>query len=91
MNNHISELRNADLVIWSAGGNDFLDARSSYKSTCNQAALNQAMIDWRADWDLIISLVSAEASPDAIIRTMNIYYPDPDNDRADFCGSVSDF
>lgn len=91
MNNHISELRNADLVIWSAGGNDFLDARSSYKSTCDQAALNQAMIDWRADWDLIISLVSAEASPDAIIRTMNIYYPDPDNDRADFCGQASDF
>jgi len=46
MNNHISELRSADLVIWSAGGNDFLDARSSYKSTCDQSALSQAMIDW---------------------------------------------
>lgn len=91
MNNHISELRNADLVLWSAGGNDFLDARSAYKSSCDQAALNQAMIDWRADWDLIISLVSAEASPDAIIRTMNVYYPDPDQDRADFCGAASDF
>lgn len=91
MNIHIDELRNADLVLWSAGGNDFLGARDDYKSTCNEAGLNQALQDWRADWDLIISLVSAEAAPEAMIRTMNVYYPDPDRDRASFCGSVSDF
>ncbi len=91
MNNHINELRSADLVLWSAGGNDFLNARDDYKATCDQAALNQALLDWRADWDLIISLVSAEAAQDAMIRTMNIYYPDPDRDRASFCGAVSDF
>lgn len=89
--NHINELRSADLVIWSAGGNDFLNARSDYASSCNVAGLDQAMNDWRADWDLIISLVSAEAAPEAIVRTMNIYYPDPDADRSNFCGSTSDF
>lgn len=88
---HINELRSADLVLWSAGGNDFLNARDDYKSTCDQNALNQAMLDWRADWDLIISLVSAEASPNAILRTMNVYYPDPGRDRSSFCNSVSDF
>lgn len=88
---HINELRNADLVLWSAGGNDFLNARDAYKSSCDQAALAQALIDWRADWDLIISLVSAEAKPEALIRTMNVYYPDPNRDRSDFCGSESDF
>jgi len=35
--------------------------------------------------------VSAEAKPEAIVRTMNIYYPDPDQDRSNFCGSTSDF
>lgn len=89
--NHINELRSADMVMWSAGGNDFLNARDAYSSSCDEGALSQAMTDWRADWDLIISLVSAEASQDAIIRTMNIYYPDPDQDRANFCGSTSDF
>ena len=88
---HINELRNADLVLWSAGGNDFLNARDAYKASCDEAALTQALIDWRADWDLIISLVSAEAKPEALIRTMNVYYPDPDRDRADFCGTASDF
>jgi lysophospholipase L1-like esterase len=88
---HIDELRAADLIIWSAGGNDFLAARSDYKASCDVNQLDQAMADWRADWDLIISLVSAEAAPGAMVRTMNVYYPDPDRDRADFCGSDSDF
>jgi hypothetical protein len=88
---HIGELRAADLVIWSAGGNDFLAARDDYAASCDLNQLDQAMVDWRADWDLIISLVSAEAAADAMIRTMNIYYPDPDRDRANFCGSDSDF
>jgi len=91
MNNHISELRNANMVIWSAGGNDFLNARDVFASSCDENQLNQAMTDWRADWDLIISLVSAEAAADAIVRTMNIYYPDPDQDRGKFCGATSHF
>ena len=90
-NDHLNELRNADLVVWSAGGNDFLLARQSYGNSCDEAALDQAIDDWKADWDLIISLVSAEAAPEAIIRTMNIYYPDPNRDRVNFCGNVSDF
>ena len=88
---HIDELRAADLVIWSAGGNDFLAARDDYAASCDVNQLDQAMLNWRADWDLIISLVAAEAAPDAIVRTMNIYYPDPDRDRTNFCGANSDF
>jgi lysophospholipase L1-like esterase len=90
-NDHNAQLRAADLVIWSAGGNDFLNARSDYASSCNVAALDQALDDWKVDWDLIISLVSNEADPGARIRTMDIYYPDPDRDRNNFCDSVSDF
>lgn len=90
-NTHNAQLRAADLVIWSAGGNDFLDARSAYASSCDLAALDQALDDWKADWDLIISLVSSESDPGARIRTMDIYYPDPDRDRNNFCGSLSDF
>jgi len=90
-NDHNAELRAADLVLWSAGGNDFLNARDVYKATCDAVTLQTAIDDWKADWDLIISLVAAEADPGAMIRTMDIYYPDPDRDRASFCGSVSDF
>jgi lysophospholipase L1-like esterase len=88
---HNAQLRAADLVIWSAGGNDFLDARSDYASSCNLAALDQALDDWMNDWDQVISLVAAQADPGARIRTMDIYYPNPDQDRNNFCGQVSDF
>jgi hypothetical protein len=91
LNTHNVALRAADGIVWSAGGNDFLDARSAYASSCDVAALDQALSDFRDDWDLIIELVSNEALPDALIRTMDIYYPDPDVDRTFFCGEVSDF
>jgi hypothetical protein len=91
LNTHHAQLQAADGIVWSAGGNDFLDARSDYASSCNVAALDQALSDWQDDWDLIIALVSSDAAPDALIRTMDIYYPDPDADRAMFCGAVSDF
>jgi lysophospholipase L1-like esterase len=91
LNGHLGSLQAADLVIWSAGGNDFLAARDAYGSSCDVGPLDQAMLDFQSDWDLIISLVSTEAKPEAKVRTMNIYYPNPDQDRNNFCGSVSDF
>ena len=37
---HNAELRAADAIIWSAGGNDFLDARSAYISSCATAGIS---------------------------------------------------
>ena len=90
-NDHNAALQSADLVIWSAGGNDFLGARDNYSVSCDVGGLDVALDNFRNDWDLIISLVSTEADPAARIRTMDIYYPNPDQDRQNFCGAVSDF
>ncbi len=90
-NTHNAQLQAADGVIWSAGGNDFLAARDDYASSCNPLPLEQAIMDFQSDWDLIISLVANDAAPGALVRTMDIYYPDPDQDRQNFCGEVSDF
>ncbi len=99
-----SELANADAIVWSAGGNDFLDARSDYKSSCNLSALENAIgIDrstglpispatgWVAQWNALISRVASNASPNARVRTMNIYYPGVNSDKNGFCGGDSDF
>ena len=91
LNTHHTALEIADAIVWSAGGNDFLAARSTYASSCNLAVLDQAMIDFKADWDLIIALVASHAAPEALIRTMDVYYPNPDQDRANFCGLDSNF
>jgi lysophospholipase L1-like esterase len=90
-NGHNAQLQAADLVIWSAGGNDFLGARDDYAASCNVAPLDTALNNFRNDWDLIISLVATEADPSARIRTMDVYYPNPDQDRQNFCGATSDF
>ncbi|MEO0606016.1 MAG: hypothetical protein AAF211_31600, partial [Myxococcota bacterium] len=99
-----SELANADAIVWSAGGNDFLDARSDYRGNCNLSQLENAIgIDrstglpispatgWVADWNDLISRVETRANPSARIRTMNIYYPAVAVDQGAFCGSTSDF
>lgn len=90
-NTHNSQLQAADLVIWSAGGNDFLGARDAYAISCDVAALDQTISAFRDDWDLVISLVASESAPGSRIRTMDIYYPNPDQDRLNFCGADSDF
>jgi hypothetical protein len=91
LNTHNANLQAADGIVWSAGGNDFLNARSAYTSSCDVAALDLALDNFRDDWDLIIALLLSDAAPDALIITMDIYYPDPDNDRVNFCGPDSHF
>ncbi len=99
-----SELPSADAVIWSAGGNDFLDARGDFRGSCDVAALEAALgIDrstglpmephqgWVADWDSLIGKVEANVSPGARVRTMNIYYPGVNDDLSRSCGSTSHF
>lgn len=99
-----SELANADAIVWSAGGNDFLSARSTYRGNCNLTQLEDAMgIDrstglpispatgWVAQWNSLVDRVETYADPAARVRTMNIYYPDVNTDQGAFCGSASDF
>ena len=99
-----SELANADAIVWSAGGNDFLDARSDYRNNCNLTQLENAIgIDrstglpispatgWVAQWNALVDRVETYGNPNARVRTMNIYYPAVNVDQGEFCGSTSDF
>lgn len=78
-------LAQADIITFNGGGNDFLDAQAAYKSSCNKTALVNAINSWKGSWDNVIATVRAYANPDAMIRTMTIYYPHPDKDRSDSC------
>ncbi|MEM9489791.1 MAG: GDSL-type esterase/lipase family protein [Myxococcota bacterium] len=89
MRNNLSRVREADIFTWDAGGNDFLDARGDYYSNCNVGQLDNALDQWRGDWDVLLDTVEANAGTTAayapLIRTMNIYYPNPNQDRAAAC------
>ena len=95
MNSNLSRLRESDIFTWDGGGNDFLDARSNFYGNCNVGALDAALDTWRANWDAVLNTVEnnvgTQAASAPLIRTMNVYYPNPDENRANFCGNQSQF
>jgi lysophospholipase L1-like esterase len=87
-----STFRNAvagsQVVTWDIGGNDFLHARERYKAkTCggidNQACIRSAVATFKSNWNAIIAEILNLRSPsDTIIRTMNLYNPYVNRDKA---------
>jgi lysophospholipase L1-like esterase len=76
------------IVTVNIGGNDLLGARGDYKDrTCggadNQDCLRTGLVTFRANFDAILTEVrSLRGSRNTIIRTMDIYNPFVDEDRA---------
>jgi lysophospholipase L1-like esterase len=76
------------IVTVNIGGNDLLGARSSYKNrTCggadNQDCLRAGVVVFRNNFNAIISQVlSLRSTNNTIIRTMDIYNPFVNEDRA---------
>jgi hypothetical protein len=86
-----SEFQNAHTITLCAGGNDFLAARSDYKSSCTVGALDAALAAWRDDWDAIILKLQSDVLPGTMVQVMNVDYPDPQNDWSAGCGAFTDF
>ena len=78
----------SQVVTWNIGLNDFKNARSRYKSRkCggrdNQDCLRSAVTTFRTNWDGIISeIISRRSVSNTIIRTLDIYNPWVQADRA---------
>lgn len=79
---------NASVVTWNIGGNDFLSARNSYKDiTCggpdNQDCLRATVATFKINWNAIVAeILSLRRTSNTIIRTMDIYNPFVNEDRA---------
>jgi lysophospholipase L1-like esterase len=79
---------NASVVTWNIGGNDFLSARNSYKDkTCggtdNQDCLRATVATFKTNWNAIVAdILSLRRTSNTIIRTMDIYNPFVNEDRA---------
>jgi hypothetical protein len=91
MQSNSAKFAGAEVITFNAGGNDLLAARSDFGSCGDQAALANAVQTWRANWDSLISTVAQYRPAGAAVRTMTLYYPDPDNDRATACGTSNRF
>jgi lysophospholipase L1-like esterase len=78
----------SEVVTWNIGGNDLSSARSSYKArTCggtdNQECMRNAVQAFKSNWDGIISeILRLRRLRPTIIRTMDIYNPFVNEDKA---------
>jgi lysophospholipase L1-like esterase len=74
-------LRNASILTWNVGGNEFIQARFDYKDgRCggrdNQDCYRQAEADIRTYWPLVIEEILNVLDPERqLILTMDIYNP----------------
>lgn len=86
--NFRGSVSSSQIVTWDIGGNDFLRARSTYQSgTCgganNQDCIKSAVVTFKANWDLIIvEILSLRSIANTVIRTMDIYNPYVNEDKA---------
>ena len=89
-NNSYFRLRisQSSVITMSIGGNDFLDARQSYRAgTCgganNQDCLLQAALRFAANWNAILGeLATMRSASDTVFRPIDIYNPYVNEDRA---------
>jgi lysophospholipase L1-like esterase len=76
-----NSITNSQVVTWDIGGNDFLRLMDDYRSgTCggsdNQNCLRDAASGFKANWNAIITeILALRTSSNTIIRTMDIYNP----------------
>jgi lysophospholipase L1-like esterase len=81
-------VRNSQIVTLDIGGNDFLDARNSYKArTCggsdNQDCLRNEARTFKANWAAIVAKILSLRSMDRTsTRTINLYNPFVNVDKA---------
>ncbi len=82
-----NSISTSQVVTWDIGGNDLLDARSSYKqSTCggpdNQDCLRSTLASAKTNINGIIQQILAlRSTSNTIIRTMDMYNPYVNTDR----------
>lgn len=74
-------VRYSQIITFDIGGNDFIDARNSYKKkTCggadNQDCLRAALTRFKENYPAIIQqILSLRSTTNTIIRTMDLYNP----------------
>jgi lysophospholipase L1-like esterase len=84
-----SSVKAAQVVTWDIGGNDLRAARESYKvGTCyrdtdSQDCLRAAVETFETNWNaIIVEILALRATSGTIIRTMDVYNPYVNEDKA---------
>jgi lysophospholipase L1-like esterase len=90
----LTDLRAADYITLEGCGNDYLDARSSYRnqSNCtNESVIANALATCKTQIVRALDTIAANKKPGAVVQVMAIYYPGVNADKSRTCNGMSHF
>lgn len=91
---HASDIAASDFVVIEGCGNDYLNARSSYRnqSDCtNETVIASALDTCQTHLARALDTIAANKKPGATVYVMNLYYPGMDSDKGRACNGGSHF
>jgi lysophospholipase L1-like esterase len=91
---NVTNIRAADYIVLEGCGNDFLNARNTYRgqANCNdETALATALDACNTNMVRALNTIAANKKANAKVRVMFLYYPGLNDDRARTCGANRHF
>lgn len=91
---NLSDLRAADYVTLEGCGNDFLDARDTYRNSSNcadETPLANALSTCKAQMVRALDLIAANRKAGAVVNVMALYYPGINADKSRTCNGMTHF
>lgn len=92
--NNLADVRAADYITLEGCGNDFLDARSSFRGQADctdETVLASALDACRTNMIKALDTIASNKKAGAKVRVMLLYYPGIADDRSRTCGSNTHF
>ncbi len=94
MNNNLADLRAADYINLEGCGNDFLNARSSYRNQSNctsETVLATALDTCRSNFIRALDVIAANRKGGSQVYVMSLYYPGMNADKGRACNGGTHF
>jgi lysophospholipase L1-like esterase len=91
---NLTDLKAADYITLEGCGNDFLDARSTYRGQSNCTAetpLANALATCKTQVVRALNTIAANKKAGATVQVMALYYPGVNNDKGRLCNGMSHF
>jgi lysophospholipase L1-like esterase len=91
---NLADLRAADYITLEGCGNDFLDARSTYRdsSSCtNESPLANALATCKTQMTRALDKIAAERKAGSTVQVMALYYPGVNSDKGRNCNGMTHF
>lgn len=94
MESNLTDLKAGDYVTLEGCGNDFLDARSTYRGLSNctdESPLANALATCKTQMVRALNTIAANKKASAMVQVMALYYPGVNSDKGRTCNGMSHF